>query len=110
MSRHRAHNPTARWSMCERCNHRGYYHPRRRESSQKRHHGVKGMAVFACPHTDGMFHIGHRPAALSAGIIDRAVLREQAQHIDNHPNHLSTEPDSLMTRHIKAHNDRPPHQ
>ncbi|NMM91268.1 hypothetical protein B2J88_44380 [Rhodococcus sp. SRB_17] len=25
MSKYRAHNPTARWSMCERCNHHGYY-------------------------------------------------------------------------------------
>lgn len=71
--------------MCERCHHRGYYTRDDAKAVRKRHHGAKGMAVFACPHTNGMFHIGHRPAALSAGIIDRAVLREQAQQLDNHP-------------------------
>ncbi|NMM90394.1 hypothetical protein B2J88_39715 [Rhodococcus sp. SRB_17] len=79
MSKYRAHNPSARWSMCQRCNHRGYYTRDDAKTVKKRHHGVRGMAVFVCPHTKGMFHVGHRPAALSAGIIDRNLLRDQAQ-------------------------------
>ncbi len=36
------------------------------------------MAVFACPHLEGLFHIGHRPDALNSGEIDRERLRSQA--------------------------------
>ncbi len=36
------------------------------------------MAVFACPHIDGLFHLGYRPDALSTGEIDRDRLRSQA--------------------------------
>ncbi|WP_241997120.1 hypothetical protein [Rhodococcus sp. SMB37] len=36
------------------------------------------MAVFPCPHTEGLFHVGHRPDALSSGEIDRGLLRHQA--------------------------------
>lgn len=73
--------------MCKRCKHRGYYTRDDAKTVKKQHHGAKGMAVFSCPHTDGMFHVGHRPEALSAGIIDRDVLRDQAQRVDVHPNY-----------------------
>lgn len=96
--------------MCERCHHRGYYTRDDAKAVRKRHHGAKGMAVFACPHTNGMFHIGHRPAALSSGIIDRAVLREQAQQLDNHPNSLGTGLLSSIVRQPKLHSDRSPHR
>ena len=36
------------------------------------------MAVFACPHLEGLFHIGYRPDALSSGEIGRGHLRSQA--------------------------------
>ena len=74
----RAHNPSARWTTCEKCGHRGYHTRGDAKVVRKRHHGAKGMAVFACPHTEGLFHVGHRPSALSSGEIDRNVLRVQA--------------------------------
>lgn len=75
----RAHNPAARWTTCEKCGHRGYRSRGDAKVVRKRHHGAKGMAVFACPHTEGLFHVGHRPNALSSGQIDRNLLRVQAQ-------------------------------
>ncbi|WP_277610113.1 hypothetical protein [Rhodococcus sp. CH91] len=36
------------------------------------------MAVFTCPHLEGLFHIGHRPDALSGGEIDQDHRRSQA--------------------------------
>lgn len=74
----RAHNPAARWTACEKCGHRGYHTRGDAKVVRKRHHGVKGLAVFACPHTEGLFHVGHRPNALSSGEIDRGLLRIQA--------------------------------
>ncbi len=74
----RAHNPAARWTTCEKCGHRGYHTRGDAKAVRKRHHGAKGMAVFACPHTEGLFHVGHRPNALSSGQIDRNLLRVQA--------------------------------
>ena len=74
----RAHNPAARWTTCEKCGHRGYHTRGDAKVVRKRHHGAKGMAVFACPHTEGLFHVGHRPNALSSGQIDRNLLRVQA--------------------------------
>ena len=74
----RAHNPAARWTTCEKCGHRGYHTRGDAKAVRKRHHGSKGMAVFACPHTEGLFHVGHRPHALSSGQIDRNLLRAQA--------------------------------
>ena len=74
----RAHNPAARWTMCEKCGHRGYHTRGDAKVARKRHHGAKGLAVFACPHTEGLFHVGHRPNALSSGEIDRNLLRVQA--------------------------------
>lgn len=56
------------------------------------------MSVFVCPHTDGLFHVGHRPAALSAGIIDRDVLRGQAQRADVHPNYFDKRSAALPAR------------
>jgi hypothetical protein len=63
--------------MCEKCGHRGYHTRGDAKVARKRHHGAKGMAVFACPHTEGLFHVGHRPNALSCGQIDRRLLRVQ---------------------------------
>ncbi|MGO4203647.1 hypothetical protein AB4Z09_18220 [Rhodococcus sp. TAF43] len=74
----RAHNPIARWTWCEKCEHRGYHARSDAKTVRKRHHGEKGMSVFVCPHTDGMFHVGHRPDALTGGEIDRQLLRNQA--------------------------------
>lgn len=74
----RAHNPAARWTSCAKCGHRGYHTRGDAKAVRKRHHGEKGMAVFACPHTEGLFHVGHRPEALSSGEIDRGLLRVQA--------------------------------
>ncbi|TCN53468.1 hypothetical protein EV641_106112 [Rhodococcus sp. SMB37] len=74
----RAHNPSARWTWCGRCEHRGYLTRGDAKAVRKRHHGEKGMAVFPCPHTEGLFHVGHRPDALSSGEIDRGLLRHQA--------------------------------
>lgn len=74
----RAHNPAARWTLCEKCGHRGYHTRGDAKVARKRHHGAKGMAVFACPHIEGLFHVGHRPNALSSGQIDRKLLRVQA--------------------------------
>lgn len=74
----RAHNPAARWTSCGKCGHRGYHSRGDAKVVRKRHHGAKGMAVFACPHTEGLFHVGHRPNALSSGQIDRNLLRIQA--------------------------------
>lgn len=74
----RAHNPAARWTSCEKCGHRGYHTRGDAKVVRKRHHGAKGMAVFSCPHTEGLFHVGHRPNALSCGEIDRNLLRVQA--------------------------------
>ena len=68
----RAHNPAARWTSCEKCGHRGYHTRGDAKVVRKRHHGAKGMAVFACPHTEGLFHVGYRPNALSSG--DRSWL------------------------------------
>ncbi len=76
---HRAHNPSARWTSCEKCGHRGYHTRGDAKTVRKQHHGDKGMSVFACPHTEGMFHVGHRPNALSHGNIDRRRLRVQAR-------------------------------
>lgn len=45
---------------------------------RKRQQGEKGMSVFACPHTEGSFHIGHRADASSIGEIDRSRLRSHA--------------------------------
>ncbi len=74
----RAHNPSTRWIWCGRCQHRGYLTRGDAKTVRKRHRGEKGMAVFACPHLDGLFHIGHRPDALSSGKIDRGHLRSRA--------------------------------
>ena len=76
----RAHNPAARWTWCQNCNHRGYHTRGDAKAVRKRHHGEKGMAVFVCPHTDSLFHVGHRPEALSSGEIGRDHLRAQAVH------------------------------
>ncbi|WP_137725617.1 hypothetical protein [Prescottella subtropica] len=76
----RAHNPSARWTWCEKCGHRGYHARSDAKTVRKRHHGEKGLAVYACPHTDGLFHVGHRPEALSSGDIDRQLMRLQATH------------------------------
>lgn len=78
----RAHNPAARWTSCEKCGHRGYHTRGDAKAVRKRHHGTKGMAVFSCPHTKGLFHVGHRPNALSSGEIDRNLLRVQALKSD----------------------------
>ena len=74
----RAHNPAARWTTCAKCGHRVYHMRGDAKVVRKRHHGTKGMAVFACPHTEGLFHVGHRPNTLSSGQIDRNLLRIQA--------------------------------
>ncbi len=74
----RAHNPAARWTWCTTCRHRGYHARGDAKTVRKRHRGEKGMAVFPCPHTPGLFHVGHRPEALSSGEIDRELLRSQA--------------------------------
>lgn len=74
----RAHNPAARWTFCEGCDHRGYHSRADAKAVRRRHPGEKGLAVFVCPHTVGLFHIGHRPEALSNGQIDRQRLRNQA--------------------------------
>jgi len=74
----RAHNPAARWTFCSLCHHRGYHSRADARAVRKRHPGEKGLAVFVCPHTAGLFHIGHRPEALSSGQIDRQRLRNQA--------------------------------
>lgn len=79
--RPRAHNPAARWTFCNDCKHRGYHARGDAKAVKKRHPGEKGIAVFACPHTDGMFHVGHRPEALSRGDIDRGLLRVQALEV-----------------------------
>lgn len=78
MSRYRAHNPASRWVMCDACQHRGYFTRGDARAVKKNHHGEKGLTVFSCPHNEGMFHVGHRPEALTAGIIDRDHLRSQA--------------------------------
>lgn len=76
MSRSRAHNPAARWRWCEKCEHRGYHERSDAKSvRKKRHHGEKGLAVYSCPHTAGLFHVGHRPSTLSNGEIDRGQLQ-----------------------------------
>ncbi len=77
----RAHNPSARWIWCATCTHRGYLTRGDARSVRKRHRGEKGLAVFACPHVDGLFHVGHRPDALSSGKIDRGLLRTQAVRV-----------------------------
>jgi len=75
----RAHNnPAARWTFCSLCHHRGYRSRADARAVRRRHPGEKGLAVFVCPHTTGLFHIGHRPEALSNGQIDRQRLRNQA--------------------------------
>ncbi|MFC9768645.1 MULTISPECIES: hypothetical protein [Rhodococcus] len=74
----RAHNPAARWTFCHLCHHRGYHSRADAKAVRKRHPGEKGLAVFVCPHTTGLFHIGHRPNALTSGQIDRQRLRGQA--------------------------------
>jgi len=74
----RAHNPSARWTWCATCAHRGYLTRGDARAVRRRHRGEKGLAVFACPHVDGLFHVGHRPDALSSGEIDRDLLRTQA--------------------------------
>ncbi|MDI9979394.1 hypothetical protein [Rhodococcus sp. IEGM 1307] len=71
-------NPAARWTFCTLCHHRGYHSRADAKAVRKRHPGEKGLAVFVCPHTTGLFHIGHRPDALSNGQIDRQRLRNQA--------------------------------
>lgn len=81
MSRDRAHNPAARWFTCEQCNHRGYLTRGDAKAVKKNHHGEKGMTVYSCPYNDGMFHVGHRPEALTAGVIDRRQLRLQALEV-----------------------------
>ncbi len=73
----RAHNPAARWTWCTTCQHRGYHTRSDAKTVRKRHPGEKGMAVYPCPHTPGLFHLGHRPDALSRGTIDRDRLRVQ---------------------------------
>lgn len=78
MSRFRAHNPAARWKWCETCKHRGYHGRSDARAVRKRHHGEKGLAVYSCPHTSGLFHVGHRPDRLSNGAIDRDELKLQA--------------------------------
>ncbi|PQP16413.1 hypothetical protein C5613_36590 [Rhodococcus opacus] len=60
------------------CHHRGYHSRADAKAVRKRHHGEKGLAVFVCPHTTGLFHLGHRPDALTSGQIDRQRLRNQA--------------------------------
>lgn len=77
----RAHNPAARWTWCTTCRHRGYLARGDAKAVRKRHRGEKGMAVFPCPHTAGLFHVGHRPDALSSGEIDRELLRSQAVQV-----------------------------
>ncbi|RZI53463.1 MAG: hypothetical protein EOP16_02730 [Pseudonocardia sp.] len=76
----RAHhnNPAARWTFCSLCHHRGYHSRADARAVRRRHPGEKGLAVFVCPHTTGLFHIGHRPDALTSGKIDRQRLRNQA--------------------------------
>lgn len=74
----RAHNPSARWVWCSLCDHRGYLTRGDARAVKKRHRGEKGMAVFSCPHGTDLFHVGHRPEALSSGEIGREVLRSQA--------------------------------
>ncbi len=88
----RAHQPAARWTTCEKCGHRGYHTRGDAKVVRKRHHGAKGMAVFACPHTEGLFHVGHRPNALSSGEIDRNLLRLQAQESGTAPEGFSVAP------------------
>lgn len=77
----RAHNPAARWTWCAPCQHRGYHSRGDAKAVRKRHRGQKGMSVFVCPHHSGLFHLGHRPTALSSGHIDRNVLRTQAHMV-----------------------------
>lgn len=74
----RPHRPASFWTWCNDCEHRGYHNRNDAKTVRKRHHGEKGMSVYACPHNDGMFHVGHRPEALSSGDIDRNLLRNQA--------------------------------
>ena len=74
----KAHNPAARWTWCDRCRHRGYHSRSDAKTVRKRHPGEKGISVYPCPHAKGLFHLGHRPDALSSGAIDRNLLRNQA--------------------------------
>lgn len=72
----RSHNPAARWTWCAHCEHRGYLARADAKKVRKRHQIQKSLAVFPCPHTAGLYHVGHRPAALSDGTIDRRTLAE----------------------------------
>lgn len=78
MTMPRAHTIGARYRWCEDCEHRGYFSRKDAKAVRKRHQRGGGLAVFSCPHHDELFHVGHRPAALSQGVIDRDLLREQA--------------------------------
>ncbi|PBC35118.1 hypothetical protein CJ179_49620 [Rhodococcus sp. ACS1] len=76
MTTHRSHNPAARWVWCAQCRQRSYLaRGDAKKVRKQRHHGAKGLAVFACPHNPGQFHVGLRPAALGNGTLTRTQLR-----------------------------------
>lgn len=79
MSTHRAHNPAARWIWCLQCGHRGYLTRSDAKAVRKRHRG-KGLTIFTCPHRidneADLFHLGHQPAALGRGRVDRGRVTD----------------------------------
>lgn len=75
----RTHNRAANWIMCHRCGkngHRGYHSRADARYVRKRHPG-DALSIFRCPHTAGLFHLGHPPKALTSGRVDRATMTEQ---------------------------------
>ncbi|MGB7234875.1 MAG: hypothetical protein WBD41_02740 [Rhodococcus sp. (in: high G+C Gram-positive bacteria)] len=93
MSSPRAHNPAARYIWCPQCGHRGYHTRTDAKAVRKRHRG-KGMTIFTCPYLTAagttLFHLGHQPAALGQGRIDRGRVgqdRPVAGTPSTRPNH-----------------------
>lgn len=76
MKMYRAHNPAGRHLWCEPCGHRGYL-SRSDAKVVRRRHPSESLSVFGCPHTDGLFHLGHRPSALTSGQVNRAQMAQQ---------------------------------
>lgn len=55
------------------CGKRGYHH-KRDAKTVRRVHGGDHLSVYRCT-TSGYWHIGHRPALLTRGVIGRADVR-----------------------------------
>lgn len=65
------------YSWCQQCEHRGYRSRSDAKAVRRRHQrDRKGLSVFRCPHDDQVFHLGHRPANLTAGRCDRQQIRD----------------------------------